>query len=93
MIYVDDAKHKFGRMVMCHMMADSTEELHAMADKIGVSRRWIQHEGKPKEHYDICLSKRALAVNAGAVEVDGREIVRLIIKRVDAARMLREGVR
>ena len=59
----------FGRMLMCHMFADTPEELHAMADRIGVARRWCQHKGTPREHYDICLSKRRRAVAAGAIEV------------------------
>lgn len=69
-VYVDDMQAAFGRMKMCHMFADSHEELVAMADTIGVARRWIQYPGHPvKEHFDICLSKRALAVRAGAQEV------------------------
>lgn len=68
-VYVDDMKAPFGRMLMCHMYADSHEELVAMADAIGVARKWIQYPGHPvKEHFDICLSKRALAVKHGAVE-------------------------
>lgn len=55
---------------MCHMLADSVEELHAMADRIGIQRKWFQGD-----HYDICLSKRKLAVEAGAVECSSREIV------------------
>jgi len=69
-VYVDDMRAPFGRMVMCHMLADSDEELHAMADRIGVARRWWQSPAKTSgSHYDIALSKRALAVSAGAVEI------------------------
>lgn len=58
-VYVDDMAARFRRMVMCHMLADTDDELHAMADRIGVARRW--HQG---DHYDICLAKRALAIEA-----------------------------
>lgn len=67
-VFVDDARASFGRMVMCHMTADSTKELLAMADQIGVARKWLQRGGTPWEHFDICLAKRGLAVRAGAVE-------------------------
>jgi len=67
-VFVDDMRAPFGRMVMCHMTADSTTELLAMANRIGVARRWLQRGGTEWEHFDICLSKRALAVKAGAVE-------------------------
>ena len=83
-VYVDPARHPFGRMMMCHMMADTTEELLAMADRIGVSRRWIQRAGTPHEHFDIAKNRRALAVAAGAVEVDPRFMGRLILSRREA---------
>lgn len=73
-VYVDDMKAKFGRMVMCHMVADTTDELHAMADRIGVARQWYQGPPKTRHpHYDIALGKRALAVAAGAVEIRWRD--------------------
>ena len=75
-VYVDKAAHQLGRMKMCHMLADSLEELHAMADRIGVHRRWFQNHGTP--HYDICKAKRELALAAGAVEIDRRRTVALI---------------
>lgn len=68
-VYVDSMRAKFGRMIMCHMTADTTKELLEMADRIGVARKWLQHPGEWKEHFDIALSKRALAVEAGAQEV------------------------
>ncbi|NTG20024.1 DUF4031 domain-containing protein [Agrobacterium rhizogenes] len=78
-VYVDDMKAAFGNMVMCHMWADSDAELLAMADTIRVQRKWIQghptlsfgkHRNASWVHFDIALSKRALAVKAGAIETD-----------------------
>jgi hypothetical protein len=80
-VYVDESAYRYGRMVMCHMIADSPKELHAMADKIGVSRKWFQNADKGKPHYDICKSKRTLAVKYGAKEVSSRELVRILIAR------------
>lgn len=77
-VYVDDMRAPLGRMVMCHMIADSTDELLAMADRIGVDRRWLQHAGTAREHFDISLSKRMLAVRHGASEITTREVVRLM---------------
>ncbi len=72
-VYVDDMHKyslgKFGRMKMSHMIADTEAELHAMADKIGVARKWYQ-----KDHYDIALSKRSLAVQHGAVEITMKQL-------------------
>jgi hypothetical protein len=67
-VYVDSMRAPYGRLVMCHMIADTDEELRAMADKIGVQQKW--HQG---DHFDIALSKRALAVAAGAVEISWKQ--------------------
>lgn len=70
-VYVDDVRHKFGRMVMCHMWADSLEELLAMADRIGVRRKWCQTPPKASwVHFDIALCKKKLAIDAGAILTD-----------------------
>jgi len=78
-VYVDDMRARYGRMVMCHMLADSDDELHAMACAIGVSRRWWQ--GPHKSHYDIALSKRHLAVARGAVEISMRQAAAMAARR------------
>lgn len=67
-VYVDDMKAKYRRMIMCHMIADTDEELRAMAEKIGVQQKW--HQG---DHFDICLEMRVKAVAFGAVEVTLRQ--------------------
>ena len=73
-VYVDDMRADYGRMVMCHMLADMDEELHVMAARIGVARRWWQSPARTSgSHYDICLSKRALAVRFGAVQITWRQ--------------------
>lgn len=76
-VYVDKPVHAYGRMIMCHMLADTPQELHEMADRIGVNRKWFQNKAS-SPHYDICKAKREIAVKHGAVEVGRREVVRVI---------------
>lgn len=78
-VYVDDMECRYGRMVMCHMAADSTAELLAMADRVGVARRWLQCPGTWKEHFDVCLSKREAAVAAGAVQLTAGDLFRRVL--------------
>ena len=66
---MDDFAAPYGRMRMSHLVADSEAELHAMADRIGVARRWYQGD-----HYDVCQSKRALAIRFGAVAIMARDL-------------------
>ena len=80
-VYIDNMFAPFGRMKMCHMIADTTAELNEMADKIGVARKWIQYPGIWKEHYDVCTAMRTKAIALGAIEISmydvakkGREI-------------------
>lgn len=75
-VYVDSAFIPYRRMLMCHMIADTEEELHRMADMIGVARRHYQSHTK-YPHYDICKQKRQLAIQAGAIEVSSKELIRI----------------
>lgn len=99
-VFVDDAfipasVRNGGRMVTsrwCHLSADTQEELHDLAQRIGLRRSWFQipkSGGKPSApdsrsgqnwHYDVTESRRAAAIAAGAVPLSRREFS----ARVDA---------
>lgn len=50
----------------CHMWTDGDpEELHRMADKIGLNRVFYQ-KSQVLLHYDLVMSKRRLAIEHGA---------------------------
>lgn len=72
-VYVDDMFADFGRMKMCHMVADTHKELIEMADKIGVKRKWIQHPGTHGEYFYICRSMRDKAILFGAKEITWKD--------------------
>ncbi|HEY9678657.1 MAG TPA: DUF4031 domain-containing protein [Drouetiella sp.] len=79
-VYVDQLMHHGGTgfwagKKSCHMFADTLEELHAMAEKIGMKRAWFQDNGQSAEHYDLVASRRALAIKQGAIELTKREQV------------------
>lgn len=80
-VYVDEMKRPKGTMLMCHMVADTPEELRIMASKIGIRASWIQFPGTPREHFDISLGRRNLAVKKGAVEITMMELGEFIRKR------------
>lgn len=72
-VYVDECRNRYGRMIMCHMIADTPEELHAMAERIGMRREWFQPKSFP--HYDVSLSRRVEAVRLGAKSIRRRDLV------------------
>lgn len=76
-VYVDTLlDFGWSKGASCHMVADTEEELHAMAGKIGLKRSWFQNN--PKElcpHYDLVGSKRILAVKYGAIELDRKQTI------------------
>jgi Protein of unknown function (DUF4031) len=80
-VYVDDMEAEFGRMVMCHMIADTTDELLDMARKIGVRTKWIQNAGTYREHFDVCKSKRAAALSLGAIPLTRKQLAQKLIDR------------
>jgi hypothetical protein len=75
-----------------HLTADTPEELHEFAARIGHRREWFQ--GKCKHgacptidgvcahfHYDVVDNRRAAAIEAGAKPIDLREMGALVSAR------------
>lgn len=50
-----------------HMFADSIDELHAFAARLGLKRTWAQLRRVP--HYDLTVGKRLSALALGAMTV------------------------
>lgn len=80
-VYVDDAHipwappHAPNVWLMSHMFADTLDELHAFATRIGLKRAWFQQPPKASwEHYDITKGKRELALRMGAVPIRYRDL-------------------
>lgn len=66
---------------MSHLLADTHDELIQMIQRIGIDAKWIQKQGTESEHFDICESKRALAIKYGAVQITDRGLVEIIRKK------------
>lgn len=61
--------HKIVRARWSHMVADTREELDSMARRLGLKLIWRQSSGTWKEHYDVTETKRAAALDLGAIEL------------------------
>jgi len=82
MVYVDALRDWGWRLgPSSHLIADSNEELHAFAAKVGLKRSWFQRGTVP--HYDLTANRRVVAVQLGAAEVSNREFATLIRKLKD----------
>ena len=71
-VYVDRLRNwgwKLGPS--CHLIADTNEELHEFAARLGMRRSWFQ-KATSGPHYDLTEPKRRLAVSLGAVELEDR---------------------
>ena len=73
-VYVDEFPSGWGRWSGGgHMLTTDLDELHAMAEQIGLKRSWFQHD-KSFAHYDLVATKRLLAIVAGAVPIEFGEL-------------------
>lgn len=91
-VYVDDMQlpARVGRLKArwSHLMADTDEELHTFAARLGLKRSWHQKPGTAISHYDVTESRRQEALLLGAVPIGymSRESMDLIRRRRDQLR-------
>lgn len=71
-VLIDEARWWYRGRKWCHMVSDDNlDELHELAQSIGIPRHGFQGD-----HYDVPDDWRITAVAAGAVVVESRELVR-----------------
>jgi len=64
----------------CHLLADTREELHELADDLGIPRRYFQ-DHPWRWHHDLPEPLRERAIALGAREVTLREVGLLLRRR------------
>ncbi|WCE02616.1 DUF4031 domain-containing protein [Pseudoxanthomonas sp. JBR18] len=64
-VYVDDAVMAWRGQRWAHLMADTLEELHAFAARLGIPRRAFQDKTSGA-HYDVTSELRLRAIELGA---------------------------
>ena len=80
-VYVDDAfvAGEWGFFTGGgHLQADSVEELHAFAERLGLRRAWFQtRPRKPDhDHYDLTRAGPSRAIELGAIPEHWRDATR-----------------
>jgi hypothetical protein len=79
--YVDTPRHQRSHGLSGHLIATSLEELHQVAEAIGLHRRYFQaHAMTP--HYTLPAGRRDAAIAAGAIAVADDAQWRRIVERV-----------
>ena len=80
-VYVDKSEwtrstSKNPRKLYSHMVADTLDELHEFALKIGVKRHFF-HRSSACYHYDITAEQQLKAIEHGAVLEETRELLKI----------------
>jgi hypothetical protein len=87
-VYVDDSRIPWRGHEWSHLIADTTDELHAFAGRVGLQRALFHRRpARPwKDHYDVPEAKRRLAIAQGARPISCREAAEMLRARRLAVR-------
>jgi len=65
-VFVDNERIEWRGELWCHLVAESLDELHGFAARLGLRRSWFQ--GKASyPHYDVTIAVRDRALALGAL--------------------------
>lgn len=73
-VYVDSEAIRWRGREWCHIVADSLDELHEFAARLGLQRRWFQNRGR-YPHYDVTMAVRMRALRLGAIDADRATVI------------------
>lgn len=76
-VYIDKSNKKLGRMKMCHMIADSLDELLSFGLSIGLKKEWIQYN-ETFPHFDISIFYKEKAIKLGILELNNMDFAKKI---------------
>jgi hypothetical protein len=79
-VYIDDSRIAWRGREWSHLTADSTEELHAFAARLGLAQaRLHRTPGRPwKDHYDLPEAARREAIRRGARPITRRQAAEML---------------
>lgn len=80
MIYVNPAIELTFGLQVCHLIADSEDELHAFAQSLGLSLEAFQDGTLPR--YDLINEQRDKALDRGAIEISTGEFYQRLTAQV-----------
>lgn len=73
-VYVDEARISWRGKQWCHLVADTVDELHEFAARLGLRPEWFQRKTL-YPHYDVTTSVRERALKLGAVAAHKEVVV------------------
>ncbi len=75
-------RYVFDRMRHLICVPYSKENLHVMAEDLGIKRCW--YHGRPHPHYDIPKRMFLTIHEKGVEQIDPRELLRIIQNQLDS---------
>ena len=73
-VHVDNERIPWRGKLWCHLVADSLDELHQFAARLGLKRAWFQDKAS-YPHYDVTTSVRERALVLGALPARKRQMI------------------